>query len=110
MRAPTAAISVFATPRHIVALWLALNLLDALLTHQLLGMGGVEGNPLLAALMGQAGEVWALVAKVAAACLVAGLVLRFQRARLLRGASALMAGVVLYNALLTLVAAPHLLA
>jgi hypothetical protein len=100
MRAPTAAASTFTTPGRVAVLWLALNLLDALLTYQLLGMGGVEGNPLLAALMGHAGEAWALTAKVAVASLVAGVVLHYGRTHLLRSASLLMAGVVLYNAAL----------
>jgi hypothetical protein len=102
MRVPATQTTTGAAIRRIALLWLALNLLDALLTYQLLGAGGVEGNPLLAALMAQSGEGWALTTKVAAASVVAGVVLRYGRTGLLRGASLLMAVVVLYNATLAL--------
>jgi hypothetical protein len=84
----------------ILALWMCLHALDALLTHHLLGVGGTEGNPLLAMLQGPLGDVGMLWAKLTGAAAVGIVVARTQRPAVLRAANGVMALVVLYKAAL----------
>ena len=80
--------------------WMGLHVLDALLTAHLMGMGGVEGNPLLRTVQGQVGAELILVAKVMGAGGVGLLIWRSGRTRLMPLANSLMALVVLYNSTL----------
>jgi hypothetical protein len=45
-------------------MWMGLNALDALLTLHLPGLGGAEGNPLLATIQNHAGGEFMLLAKL----------------------------------------------
>ncbi len=83
---------------RILAMWMVLNILDALLTGYLLSNGGVEGNPLLAAMQGQLGTVGMLGAKVALAGIVGLAIWRAERRPLLLTADVGMGLVVVYNA------------
>ena len=81
----------------VFATWMGLNLLDAVLSFHLLGIGGTEGNPLLAAIQSQVGGNLMLLTKLllaAAAGLAVGML---GRTALLGVANRLMAVVVLYN-------------
>lgn len=83
-----------------LAVWMGINGLDALLTFYMLGIGGTEGNPMLALLMAQGGGDLMLGVKLGLA-LVAGLTIRSMgRLALLTAASRLMSLVVVYNAAL----------
>ena len=83
-----------------LAVWMGINGLDALLTFYLLGIGGTEGNPMLAFLMGQGGGELMLAVKLGLA-LVAGLTIwSMDRLSLLSAASRLMSLVVVYNVVL----------
>lgn len=78
--------------------WMGVNALDALLTFYLLGIGGTEGNPMLALALA-AGGVGSLVAVKLTLALTAGLVIsRMGRPAMLVAASRLMSLVVVYNA------------
>ena len=78
--------------------WMGVNALDALLTFYLLGIGGTEGNPMLALALA-AGGVGSLIALKLALALTAGLVIsRMGRPAMLVAASRLMSLVVVYNA------------
>ena len=81
-----------------LAVWMGINGLDALLTFYLLGIGGTEGNPMLAYLMAQGGGELMLGVKLGLA-LMAGLTIwTMGRLALLGAASRLMSLVVVYNA------------
>ena len=80
--------------------WMGVNALDALLTFYLLGIGGTEGNPMLAFAFA-AGGVGSLLAVKLTLALTAGLVIsRMGRPAMLVAASRLMSLVVVYNAAL----------
>ena len=81
-----------------LGVWMGVNALDVLLTFFLLGIGGLEGNPMLASALafGGAGSMAAVKLGLA---LAAGLVIwRMGRPALLSLASGLMSLVVVYNA------------
>ncbi len=79
-------------------LWMGVNALDLLLTFLLFGVGGVEGNPMLALALAYGGTGGLLALKLGLA-LAAGLVIsRMGRLALLGVASRLMGLVVVYNA------------
>ena len=78
--------------------WMSVNALDMLLTFYLLGIGGIEGNPMLGFALASGGVGSMLAVKLGLA-LAAGLVIsRMGRPALLGMASKLMSLVVLYNA------------
>jgi hypothetical protein len=92
--------SVALQPPNLLVMWAGLHVIDALLTLSLLGLGGIEGNPLLATVQSTLGDVSMLGAKVVVA-LAAGLaVVRAGKGSILGLGNTLMAGVVLYNAAL----------
>jgi predicted MFS family arabinose efflux permease len=78
--------------------WLGVNAMDAALTLMLIGLGGIEGNPMLSYLQGEMGAVWMLSIKLAISAAVGLLLIVRGRAPMLRLASKLMAVVVVYNA------------
>ena len=81
-----------------LGLWMGVNALDVLLTFYLLGIGGAEGNPMLAFALAAGGAGSLLAVKLGLA-LVAGLVIsRMGRLAMLGAASRLMSLVVVYNA------------
>ena len=83
-----------------LGLWMGVNALDMLLTFYLLGIGGIEGNPMLASALAFGGAGSMLAVKLGLA-LAAGLVIsRMGRLALLGVASRLMSLVVVYNAAL----------
>jgi len=91
------AVEVQQLPRAL-GLWMEVNALDGLLTFYLLGIGGAEGNPMLAFALAAGGDGSLLAVKLALA-LTAGLVIsRMGRMALLGAASRLMSLVVVYNA------------
>ncbi len=102
-RWPTQDRSAVAGPARLpmpLAVWMGINGLDALLTFYMLGIGGTEGNPMLAFLMAQGGGEFMLAVKLGLA-LVAGLTIcSMGRPALLGVASRLMSLVVVYNAAL----------
>ena len=81
-----------------LGLWMGVNALDAVLTFYLLGIGGAEGNPMLAFALA-VGGVGSLLALKLTLALTAGLVIsRMGRPAMLVAASRLMSLVVFYNA------------
>ena len=84
-------------PRVLTA-WLGVNALDAMLTFMLLGLGGIEGNPMLSYLQGEMGAIWMLTIKLTVSAAVGLLLIDRGRAPMLALASKLMALVVVYNA------------
>lgn len=90
------------TPRIIpgvLAAWLGVNALDAMLTLMLLGLGGIEGNPMLSYLQGEMGAIWMLTIKLAVSAAVGLMLIVRGRAPMLALANKLMALVVMYNAI-----------
>jgi hypothetical protein len=83
-------------PRVLVA-WLGVNLLDAMLTLMLLGLGGIEGNPMLSYLQSEVGAIWMLTSKLAISAAVGLALVMRDRAPMLALASKLMGLVVVYN-------------
>jgi hypothetical protein len=88
------------------AAWLGVNILDALLTYIMLGMGGIEGNPALSKLQGMFGPTGMLMAKLALSAAVGFALVMREKGHLLVLASRLMGLVVAYN---TVVLAYYLL-
>jgi hypothetical protein len=84
-------------PSRTLAMWMGLNALDALLTLHLPGLGGAEGNPLLATIQNHAGGEFMLLAKLLLAFGAGYLIWKIGRFALLGVANKLMALVVLYN-------------
>ena len=98
-QARSRAVEVPRLPRAL-GVWMGVNALDVLLTFYLLGIGGAEGNPMLAFALA-AGGVGSLLAVKLGLALAAGLVIsRMGRPALLGVASMLMSLVVVYNAAL----------
>jgi hypothetical protein len=85
-----------------LTVWVGLNALDALLTFYLLGAGGVEANPMLAAMQSELGAAGMLLMKVGIALLAGIALLTIKRPALLHLASKLMAVVVAYNAIIAI--------
>ncbi len=95
-QARSRAVGVPRLPRAL-GVWMGVNALDVLLTFYLLGIGGAEGNPMLAFALA-AGGVGSLLAVKLGLALAAGLVIaRMGRLALLGAASRLMSLVVVYN-------------
>ena len=89
-------IAVPRVPRAL-GIWMAINSLDVLLTFYLLGLGGTEGNPMLALVIAHGGAGSMLAVKLGLA-LAAGLALsRTGRLGMLGAANRLMSLVVVYN-------------
>ncbi len=80
--------------------WVGFNAVDALLTLYLLGVGGVEGNPMLTAMQSEMGAIGMLLAKVGISAFAGVALLTMNRAPLLGLASKLMGVVVTYNAII----------
>lgn len=93
-------------PRRPLGLWLGLNMLDALLTFYLLGLGGTEGNPMLGFVQAQVGAGSMLIAKLAFASAAGVAMWSRGRSDLLRIAGGLMGLVVAYNLALAIAAQP----
>lgn len=84
--------------------WVLVNVMDAALTSYLLGMGGVEGNPMLSFAQIQLGVTGMLLTKITLATIVGIAIAARGRIRILKAASVFMGVVVVYNALLALYA------
>jgi predicted MFS family arabinose efflux permease len=82
----------------VLMVWLGVNALDAALTLLLIGLGGIEGNPMLSYLQGEMGAVWMLSIKLAIAAAVGLTLVLRDRSPMLALANKLMALVVVYNA------------
>ena len=88
------------TPSLLLLTWAAVNVFDALLTFNHLGWGGMEANPILAALQAHLGASGMLAAKVTGALMIGLALVRTGKQRYLSLAAAGMALVVIYNAAL----------
>ena len=89
--------------RHVPAIlgvWLGLNALDALLTLYLLGVGGIEANPMLSAMQSEMGAVGMLLTKFGLAGFAGISLIAKGRPALLNLANKLMGVVVVYNAVI----------
>jgi hypothetical protein len=82
----------------VLMVWLGVNAMDAALTLLLIGLGGVEGNPMLSYLQGEMGAVWMLSIKLGISAAVGLALILRGRAPMLGLASKLMGPVVVYNA------------
>jgi len=98
--------AVAVRPPSLLYIWVSLHVLDVLLSLYLIGLGGREGNPLLAALEGPLGTVGMLGFKLSAAGVIGLLLWQSERWPLLHKANIGIGVVVLYNA--ALVALAHL--
>ena len=83
--------------------WILVSVMDAALTSYLLGMGGVEGNPMLSFAQVQLGVTGMLLTKITLATIVGIAIAARGRNRMLKVASLFM-GVVVYNGLMALYA------
>ena len=92
--------SVVEAPRlpRALGVWMGVNALDMLLTFYLLGIGGIEGNPMLALALASGGVGSMLVLKLGMALAAGLLISKMGRPAVLGAASRLMSLVVVYNA------------
>ena len=86
--------------RQPLGIWVGLNVLDAMLTFYMLGLGWTEANPMLGFVESRVGTSLMLVTKLAISTTVGVVIVSIGRAHLLRIASALMGMVVAYNSVL----------
>ena len=99
-QARSSAPSAVEAPRlpRALGIWMGVNALDMLLTFYLLGIGGIEGNPMLALALASGGVGSMLVLKLGMALAAGLLISKMGRPAVLGAASRLMSLVVVYNA------------